>query len=317
MAMSDRRKEVVTAYAFLAPNFVGFILFTSAPVLASLYLAFTRWDLFHAPRWVGLQNFVSLLGFSRSPDETTSILGLMRVPYAANDPFFWQYLYNTAYLMLAIPVTLFGSLMLAIALNQKIRGVVIYRTLFFLPSITAGVAVLILWKWLYNTDFGLINSVLTQVGVSNPPDWLGSSAWAKPALMLMGFVMGVGGSSMILYLAALQGVSRELYEAAQIDGASGGQQFRAITWPLIAPTTFFLAIMSVIGGFQGGFMQAYVMTGGGPAGSTTTIEYYIYNKAFAVFNMGYASAIAWVLFVAILVVSLATWKFGGRAVQYH
>ncbi len=315
--MSDRRKEILTAYLFLLPNLLGFLVFTSGPVIASLYLAFTRWDLFHAPRWVGLQNFVSLLGFSRSLDDSTSILGLFRVPYTANDPFFWQYLYNTAYMMLAIPFTLLGSLMLAIALNQKIRGVVIYRTLYFLPSITAGVAVLVLWKWLYNTDIGLINTILTQLGVRNPPDWLGSSTWSKPALMLMGFVMGVGGSSMILYLAALQGVPRELYEAAQIDGASGRQQFLSITWPLIAPTTFFLGIMSIIGGFQGGFMQAYVMTAGGPAGSTTTLEFYIYNKAFTVFNMGYASAIAWVLFVIILIVSLATWKYGGRSVQYH
>lgn len=315
--MSDRRKEVLTAYLFLLPNFLGFVAFTSGPVIASLYLAFTRWDLFRPPRWAGLQNFVSLLGFSRSPDETTSILGLVRIPYAANDPFFWQYLYNTAYLMLAIPITLFSSLLLALALNQKLRGVVIYRTLYFLPSITAGVAILVLWKWLYNTDLGLINGILTQLGIRHPPDWLGSSTWSKPALMLMGFVMGVGGTSMILYLAALQGVPRELYEAAQIDGASGRQQFATITWPLIAPTTFFLGIMSIIGGFQGGFMQAYIMTGGGPAGSTMTLEYYIYSKAFVVFNMGYASAIAWVLFVIILLVSLATWKYGGRSVQYH
>lgn len=315
--MTDRRKEVLTAYLFLLPNFLGFLVFTSGPVLASLYLAFTRWDLFRPPRFVGLQNFVSLLGFSRSPDETLNLLGIVRVPYAANDPFFWQYLYNTVFMMMAIPFTLFGSLMLAIALNQKIRGVVVFRTLYFLPSITAGVAVLVLWKWLYNTDIGLINTILVRLGVHNPPDWLGSSTWAKPALMLMNFVMGVGGSSMILYLAALQGVPRELYEAAEIDGASGRQQFFSITLPLIAPTTFFLGIMSIIGGFQGGFMQAYVMTGGGPAGSTTTLEFYIYNKAFTVFNMGYASAIAWVLFVIILLVSLATWKYGGRNVQYH
>jgi multiple sugar transport system permease protein len=134
--------------------------------------------------------------------------------------------------------------------------------------------------------------------------------------MLMGFVMGVGGSNMILYLAALQGVPRDLYEAAQIDGASSWQQFRTITWPLISPTTFFLTLMSIIGGFQGGFMTAYIMTGGGPAGSTTTIEYYIFNKAFTVFNMGYASAIAWFLFVIILLLSLATWRFGGKSVNY-
>lgn len=316
MKWSDRKTEALTAYGFLLPNVLGFLVFTSLPVIASLFFAFTRWDLFHPPKFVGLENFVSLLGFSRSAEERTSILGLTSVPYAANDPFFWQYLYNTVFMMMAIPVTLAGSLALAIALNQKIRGVVVYRTLYFLPSITSGVAVLVLWKWLYNTDIGLINQLLTRIGVVHPPDWLGSSSWAKPSLMLMGFVMGVGGSNMILYLAALQGVPRDLYEAAQIDGASPWQQFRTITWPLISPTTFFLTLMSIIGGFQGGFMTAYIMTGGGPAGSTTTIEYYIFNKAFTVFNMGYASAIAWFLFVIILLLSLATWRFGGKSVTY-
>jgi len=306
MAWSERRKEAGAAYLFIAPNLIGFLLFTAIPVAASMYLAFTRWDLFHAPRWVGLENFVSLLGFSSAHGRTTP-----------NDPFFWQYLGNTVYMMAAIPVTLMGSLFLAIGLNQKLRGVVIYRTLYFLPTVTAGVAILVLWKWLYNTDLGLINAVLAGVGITHPPDWLGSSQWAKPALMIMGFVTAVGGSGMILYLAALQGVPRDLYEAAEIDGATGSQQFRHITWPMIAPTTFFLGIMGIIGGFQGGFMTAYVMTAGGPAGSTTTIEYYIYNKAFTVFNMGYASAIAWVLFLVVLLLSVLTWKYGGRAVEYH
>lgn len=317
LKLTERNRESLTAYGFLLPNLLGFLAFTSIPVAASLYFAFTRWDLFHAPRWVGLENFHSLLGFTHSTEEPIRLFGRWTIPYAPNDPFFWQYLYNTVFMMLAIPISLAGSLSLAIALNQKIRGVVVYRALYFLPSVTAGVAVLVLWKWLYNTDIGLINSALVQMGITHPPDWLGNSQWAKPALMIMGFVMGVGGSSMILYLAALQGVPRDLYEAASIDGASALQQFRNITWPLIAPTTFFLVIMGIIGGFQGGFMNAYIMTSGGPAGSTTTLEYYIYNKAFVVFNMGYASAIAWFLFVVILLLSLLTWRLGGRVVQYH
>jgi len=312
-----KRAEVVAGYLFLAPNCLGFLLFTSVPVVCSFYFAFTHWDLFHPPKWVGLMNFASLLGFSRSRDDATSILGLVRIPYVANDPFFWQYLYNTVYMMMVIPFTMAGSLALAIALNRKMRGVVVYRTLYFLPSVTSGVAVFILWRYLYNTDIGLFNAILVRLGVAHPPDWLGSSAWAKPALMLMSFVMGVGGSSMILYLAALQGVPRELYEAADIDGASGWQQFRFITWPLVTPTTFFLTIMGIIGGFQGGFMTAYVMTSGGPAGSTTTLEYYIYNKAFTVFNMGYASAIAWFVFVVVFGLTLMAWKYGGRVVHYY
>jgi multiple sugar transport system permease protein len=148
------------------------------------------------------------------------------------------------------------------------------------------------------------------------PNWLGSTEWAKPSLMLMGLWTGLGGFNMILYLAALQGVPREQYEAAAMDGASAWQTFWAVTWPGISPTTFFILIMSVIGGFQGGFMTANVMTQGGPAGSTTTIEYYLYNVAFTRFLRGYASAIAWVLFLVILVITLLTWRFGGRRVTY-
>ncbi|MCL5283240.1 MAG: sugar ABC transporter permease [Armatimonadetes bacterium] len=318
MKISERKAEALVALLFLLPNFVGFLLFTSVPVLASLYFSFTHWDLFHRPQFVGLQNFISLLGFAHQGGNLI-----------ANDPFFWQYLYNTAFLMIGIPFTIAGSLVLAIALNRKMRGVVVYRTIYFLPTITAGVAVLIVWKWLYNTDIGLFNVIIDDLGIwlhvhlpslfpvaFTGPDWLGRVEWAKPSLIIMGFMMSVGGGNMILYLAALQGVPRELYEAANLDGASGWQQFRHITWPLISPTTFFIGIMSLISGFQGGFVTSYVMTQGGPAGSTTTIEYYIFNKGFTMFNMGYASAIAWFLFLVILVITLLTYRYGGRTVTY-
>ncbi len=150
-----------------------------------------------------------------------------------------------------------------------------------------------------------------------PPDWLGTVQWSKPSLMLMGLWGGLGGYNMILYLAALQGVPSSYYEAAEIDGAGPWQKFWAVTWPMISPTTFFILVMSIIAGFQGGFMVANVMTGGGPAGSTTTVEYYLYQTAFEKFNMGYASAIAWFLFAVILVLTLTTWKLGGRVVTYE
>ncbi|MCX6375611.1 MAG: sugar ABC transporter permease, partial [Armatimonadetes bacterium] len=152
---------------------------------------------------------------------------------------------------------------------------------------------------------------------ANPPDWLGTVQWAKPSLILMGLWGGLGGYNMILYLAALQGVPTSYYEAAEIDGAGPWSKFWAVTWPMISPTTFFILVMSVIGGFQGGFMIANVMTGGGPAGSTTTVEYYLYQTAFEKFNMGYASAIAWFLFAVILILTLVTWKLGGRVVTYE
>jgi len=304
--ISARRREALSAYGFLVPNFLGFLAFTSIPVIVSLVMSFTHWNIFKHPVFVGIDNFRSLLWFHREHGRL--------VP---NDPFFWQYVYNTVFLMIGIPIGMAGSLIVALMMNRKLKGIVVYRTIYFLPTVCSGVALLILWKYLYNSDIGLINSILRAVGVANPPDWLGTTFWAKPALILMGLWGGLGGYNMILYLAALQGVPSSYYEAAEIDGAGPWAKFWAVTWPMISPTTFFILIMSIIGGFQSGFMTANVMTGGGPAGSTTTIEYYLYQTAFEKFNMGYASAVAWVLFAVILVLTLATWKFGGRVVTYE
>ncbi|MEI6916108.1 MAG: sugar ABC transporter permease [Armatimonadota bacterium] len=305
-------KESLAALGFLLPNLVGFLVFTFVPVFVSFGMAFTNWDLFHAPRWVGLFNFEALLGWHYDPVLKQTMM---------NDPFFWKYVGNTLFMMMAIPVGIAGSLCLALLMNQRLKGMTIYRTIYFLPTVCSGVAVLILWKWLYNDNIGLINNLLRGLGdvtglPLNGPDWLGDTLWAKPALMLMGLWSGIGGFNMILYLAALQGVPRELYEASAMDGASGWKTFWAVTWPSISPTTFFILIMSLIHGFQGGFMQANVMTQGGPAGSTTTIEYYLFNIAFTRFLMGYASAIAWVLFVVILILTLITWRLGGKVVHY-
>ncbi|MCK4271387.1 sugar ABC transporter permease, partial [bacterium] len=166
-----------------------------------------------------------------------------------------------------------------------------------------------------NPDFGLFNTFLANIGIKGP-DWLSSITWAKPALIIMGLWGAIGGYNMILYLAALKGVPPELYEAADIDGASRWQKFRHVTWPMITPTTFFIFIMAVIGGFQGYFMAAYIMTGGGPAGATTTMSYYIYNNAFQWFKMGYAASIAWFLFILVFIATLINWKYGGKLVHY-
>ncbi|HLP25099.1 MAG TPA: sugar ABC transporter permease, partial [Acidobacteriota bacterium] len=180
------------AFWFLFPNLVGFVAFTVWPVLAPFLLAFTSWDLLTAPRWIGLANFVQLLGFHH--DGTA---------WVANDPAFWQYLGNTLFLMLNLPVNMLGSLLLAMLLNQKLRGTYGYRLVYFLPSVLAGVPIYYLWRWIYNPNHGLLNTLLEHVGIAGP-DWLGSALWAKPALMLMGSWMAIGGSGMILYLAALQ-----------------------------------------------------------------------------------------------------------------
>lgn len=297
--IKSKTKEAIAAYLFLAPNLIGFMIFTSIPVLASLALSFMKWDLFSPPQFVGFENFNVLF----------------------HDTYFWQYCWNTVYLMLAIPFSIAGSLILALALNQKLKGMTFFRTLYFLPTICSGVAIYMLWRLVYNPDFGVFNMLIAKFGdlLGVPlkgPFWLTDEAWAKPALIIMSVWQTVGGYNMILYLAALQGVPRDLYEAAEIDGANNWQKFWAVTWPQISPTTFFIATMSVIGGFQAGFDPAYIMTGGGPNGSTTTVIYYIFNNAFKWHQMGYAAAISWVLFLVIFAVTLGKWKLFSKTVHY-
>ncbi|MFC2149678.1 carbohydrate ABC transporter permease [Candidatus Auribacterota bacterium] len=299
-------KEAVAGYLFVLPNFTGFLIFTSLPVVASFIIAFFQWDLITPAKFVGFQNFINLLGFHK---EAGSIV--------ANDPDFWKFMGNTCFLMIGIPLNMAASLVLALIMNKKLRGIVIFRTVYFLPSICAGVAIFMLWQWIYNPDFGLLNNIINKIsfGIFKGPEWLTSTEWAKPALILMGVWTQMGGYNMILYLAGLQSIPQELYEAAAIDGANPWQKFWHVTWPMLTPTTFFIFIMSMIGGFQGGFEQAYIMTGGGPAGSTTTIEYYIFNNVYVWQHMGYAAAIAWILFALIFVVNLFIWRYGGKVVN--
>ncbi|KPK45359.1 MAG: hypothetical protein AMK72_11165, partial [Planctomycetes bacterium SM23_25] len=273
------------------------------PLAASLILAFTDCEMLDPDvRFVGFHNFVQLVGFHRS--ETG---------WEANDPAFWKYLGNTVFLMLGIPLSMAASLMLAILVNSRIKGIVTFRTLLYLPTICSGIAVLMLWRLMYHADIGLVNRVLALVGVRGP-NWLDSTTWAKPALIIMGIWLAAGGNNMIIYLAGLQNIPPELYEAAEIDGAGAWHRFRHVTWPMLAPTTFFIFTMSMIGGFQGGFNAAYILTKGGPAGSTTTISYYIYNTAYTgELLMGYGCAVAWILFLLVFAVTLLNWRYGGRS----
>jgi len=256
-----------------------------------------------------------------------SLVSVMRLP---GDQRFWFYLYNTVFLMLALPVHMLMSLSLALLVNRKLRGIYVYRVVYFLPSITAGVAVYI-WWWIYNNNAGLLNQAISGVGEAldfalaplglevgpwRGRSWLDSPFWAKPALMMMSLWISAGGFHMILYLAGLQGIDPQLYEAARIDGAGKWQQFRHITWPMLSPTTFFILVMGIIHGLEGGFEQAYVMTHGGPGESTTTLSYYIFNNAYQWFNMGYAAAIAWVLFFLVFVATIINWRYAGRRVEY-
>ena len=296
--------DYLTSLLFLLPNFSGFLLFTLGPTIASLILSFTNWDLLSPPHWVGIKNLITLIGFHKTSGG-----------WKPNDFYFWYALWNTIFYMLFIPVQMGLSLLMALLFNRKVKGVVFFRTVYFLPTICSGVAIAILWRWLYNPDFGLINYLLSKIGIHGP-QWLASTKWAKPAIAIMGVWVGLGGYNTILYLAALQGVPRDPYEASMVDGANPWQRFRYVTWPSLSPTTFFVFIMSVIGGFQGGFMQAYLMTGGGPAFSTTTVNYYIFNNAYQWFKMGYASTISWILFIFVFIVTLINWRFGGKRVHY-
>jgi len=212
-------------------------------------------------------------------------------------------------------VAVLGGLFWLMAAMGVAFNIVAYRTVYYLPTFTAGVALMILWKALYNPETGPINVAIETIGNAlgrdwQGPEWLASVPWAKPALIIMGVWTGIGGTNMLLYLAGLSNVPTDLMDAADVDGASAWCKFRHVTWPQLGPTTFFITIMSIIGGLQGGFEQARVMTGGGPAGSTTTLSYYIYNKAFQDLDLGYAAAISWVLFAIIFVATALNWKFG-------
>jgi len=320
-APSSRRRRAAfrQALPFLLPNLHGFLLFTFLPILACFVLSLTEYrlapitsfaDLRRQVDFIGLGNYSRLLGFHR--DQAALV---------ANDPEFWRYLGNTLFLMLGIPLSIAGSLFLALLLNQRLRGITLYRTIFFLPTVSSAVAVCIVWKWIFHqqpNEIGLLNSFLMTLGLAHPPDWLGAMAWAKPAFIIMVLWLAIGGYNCVLYLAGLQGVPQELYEAADLDGAGSWARLRHITWPLLSPTTFFVTTMSIIAGLQGSFLftAAFLMTGGGPAGSTTTLMLYIYNYAIAWHQLGYASAVAAVLFVLVFTFTLINWRYGQRLVHY-
>ena len=289
-----RRQETIAGYLFLLPNILGFLVFSSIPVLATFTISMLDWDLIRAPRFVGLDNYVKLL---------------------TDDAVFRKVLWNTAYYVLGtVPAGVVLSLLLALAMNANVRGIAVYRAIFFIPVISASVAVAMMWRWLYNTDFGLINLGLKSIGLAAIP-WLSSTAWAMPAVILMAIWKSLG-YNMLIFLAGLQSIPVHLHEAAAIDGANSFQRFRFITLPLLAPTTFFVLVISVIGSFQV-FDLAFVLTKGGPGDATNTMVMYIYNQAFQFFHMGYAAAIAWVLFGIIFVITLLQQQLQKRWVHYE
>jgi multiple sugar transport system permease protein len=286
-------KRTVEGYLFISPWLVGFILFTAGPVMASFVLSFFRWSLIRPPRFVGLQNYTTMF---------------------TQDPLFWQSLKVTVtYLITAVPLQMVFALLLAILLNQKVRMLPLFRTIFYLPSVVSGVAISVLWLWLYHPELGLINELLQYVGIQGPA-WLISVRWALAAIIAMS-LWTVGGT-MIIFLAGLQDIPQELYEAAQLDGAGEVANFRHVTLPMLSPVIFFNLILGMIASFQT-FTQAYVMTNGGPVNATMFYALYLYLNAFNFLKMGYAAGLAWVMAAIIMALTLVQLKLARHWVYYE
>lgn len=290
--MSAReRREAREALLYLAPWLIGFMTFTAGPVLFSLGLSFFKWDVIRPAHFVGLANY----------------------RYLIHDPLIAKSLGNTLfYVALFLPVSNIIALTMAMLLNQKVRGMGVFRTLFYLPTLTTGVATFTLWSVVFDPETGPLNKFLRHF-IAHPPEWLLDPNWSKPALIIMA-CWAVGGT-MLIYLAGLQGIPKMLYEAADLDGASSFGQFWHVTVPMLSPTIFFNVIMSTIGSFQV-FAASFVLTGGGPSNSTMFYVYYLFNRAFVYFNMGYASAMAWLLFAIVLVLTLIQMKMAPKWVHY-
>jgi multiple sugar transport system permease protein len=294
---TQSQREEIMAYLLISPWVIGFLAFTLGPMLASLGLSFLETDMFSV-KFIGLENYARLL----SADQTRSL--------------FWTALYNTAYFVFfSIPLTMGVGFFIAILLNQNISGQSAYRIIYYLPAVIPGIAVSLLWLWLFHPEFGLINWFLSLVGVQGLR-WLFDTRTAKLAFVIMN-IWGAGGN-MLVFLAGLQGIPTELYEAAKIDGASIGRRFFHITLPMISPTLFFVLVTDMIWTFQV-FTNVFVMTDGkgGPANSTLMYVLYLYNVAFRQYRMGFASALAWMFFIVIMALTILIFRSSGAWVYYE
>ena len=290
--LGRRFRDNAWGYAFILPWIIGLLVFTGGPILGALGLSFTEWNLMSPAKFAGFANYQRLV----------------------TDGQFGRAMYQTAYFTFAsVPIGMALSFFLALLVNQKLRGINLFRTIFFLPGITSTVAIALLWGLIYDSQAGLLNWLLSLLHVPGP-NWLGDPHWAMPAIIIMSVWRGLG-FDMVIFLAGLQAIPEEYYEAARIDGAGRFQLVWRITLPLISFTTFFILITSLIGSFRV-FDQAFVLTQGGPAYSTITLVYYIYQHAFQRFNMGYASALAYMLFAITFIVTMVQWILQKKWVHY-
>ena len=289
---SERAKEERAFWFFLSPWLIGFTLFVGGPIIASLYLSFTTYNVIDPARFTGLENFKGLF----------------------SDRLFYKSLTVTAYYVaLAVPFSIISGLILAVMLNQKVKGQAFFRTMYYAPSVISGVSVAFLWSWLLNPDFGIVNSFLSDLGIQGP-GWFTSTKMVIPSMVLMQLT-SIGGT-MIIFLASLQSLPTELYEAAAIDGASKLKQFFKITIPIISPVILFNTIMSIIASFQI-FTQAYIITRGGPDWMSYFYVLYLFDTAFGQFRMGYAAAQAWILFLIIFSFTMLSLWASRKLVHYE
>lgn len=297
------RREALEGYLFISPWLIGLVFLTLGPIVASLIFSFSAWQISAPPIWIGLSNYKELF----------------------QDSAMYKSLYNTLYLAaLSVPLNLVFGLAIALLMNQNVRGISVFRTIWYLPSILSSVAIAVVWLWILNPRFGLINRGLALLGIVGP-GWLIDPVWAKPAVVLMG-LWGVGGA-MIIYLAGLKGIPQHLYEAAKLDGANTIGQFRYVTLPMLSPSIFFNLVTNVIGALQV-FVSIAALTMGGPAAggvgraggvedSLLVFMLYLYRQAFSFFRMGYASALAWFLAAIIMVLTLLNFWLANRWVYYE
>lgn len=286
-------KKNLIAYSFILPNFLGFAIFTLIPMIFALALSFLNWDGSNPITFAGLDNFKQLF------KDTTFKISIVNTIY---------------YAIGTVPLTLAASLGIAILLNKKIFARNFFRTVFFFPYVASLIAVAVVWNMIFNPSMGIVNSFLTSVGVANPPGWTSSTTWAMPVIIFVSIWKNMG-YYMVIYLAALQGIPAELYEAASLDGASAWQKFKNVTLPMLTPTTFFVSIMLTISCFKV-FDFVYMMTQGGPGRSTMVLVYHIYNTAFKEFTYGYSSAMSMVLFVIVLAITIFQFRAEKKWVSY-
>jgi multiple sugar transport system permease protein len=291
--MSARaRREAYSGYLFIAPWLLGLIIFTLGPILVSFYLSMTNYEVVRAPVFNGLSNYEFLI----------------------KDRLFWQALRVTStYVFVSVPLGLALSFAVAMLMNQKLKLLGLWRTIFYVPNLIPLIASTMLWLWLYNPQFGLFNAFLQSFGIEGP-NWLGHTQWALPSLILMS-LWNVGGP-MLIYLAGLQGIPTDLYEACDIDGAGAWTKFRAVTIPMMTPVIFFNLILGMIAAFQT-FAQAFIMTEGGPRYATLFYVLYLYQNAFQFFRMGYAAALAWILFIIIFAFTVLVFRSSAAWVYYE